>query len=366
MREPTKQRTFLIAAGGTGGHVIPGIAIAKELRARGHNCVFVGTRRGLEGRLAPEAGFEIEFVDVGPWNGASPARRLRTLMELVPGLFSAASILKRKQAAAVLSLGGYAAAAIVLAALGKHVPLVVMEPNAKPGMVNRVAGRFSSWALVGFEETARCFPKARCDVSGIPIRREFFGVRARGVRSPFTVLVTGGSLGSRRLNEATVEAAGIWRDSGRLPQMRIVHQTGEREYQDVHAALDEYGLAVELVPFIPDMPGAFAEADVVVCRAGASTVAELSAAGKASVLVPYPFAADQHQLINAQAMEAAGTARLVLDRELDGKRLVREVEALMDRPEELTAMEKAARGRARAGAVEIVADRLEKVAGVKS
>ena len=366
MREATKQRTFLIAAGGTGGHVIPGIAIAGKLRARGHRCVFVGTRRGLEGRLAPEAGFAIEFVDVGPWNGVSPVRRLRTLLEMAPGLLAAGSILKRTGAAAVLSLGGYAAAAIVLTALGKGIPVVVLEPNVKPGMVNRLAGPFAAWTLTGFEEAVRYFPAARCEVSGVPIRPEFFEVETRRARSPFTVLVTGGSLGARRLNRAAIEAAVIWRDCGRWPRMRLVHQTGEREYAEVCSSFNKQGLAVEVAPFLPDMSGAFAEADVIVCRAGASTVAELSAAGKASVLAPYPFAADQHQLVNAQAMEAAGAARVVMDRDLDGKRLVGEVAALMDDPDELTAMEEAARGRARWGAVEKVADRLERAAGVTS
>ena len=366
MREATKQRTFLIAAGGTGGHVIPGIAVAEELRARGHRCIFVGTRRGLEGRLAPEAGFEIEFVQVGPWNGVSPVRRLRTLLEMAPGLLAAGSILKRTGAAAVLSLGGYAAAAIVPAALGGDIPVVVLEPNAKPGMVNRLAGPFAARVLTGFEEAVRYFPAARCEVSGVPIRPAFFEVAPRRTRSPFTVLVTGGSLGSRRLNRAAIEAAVIWRDRGSWPGMRLIHQTGEREYAEVCSLFNKQGLAVEAAPFLPDMSGAFAEADIVVCRAGASTVAELSAAGKASVLVPYPFAADQHQLVNAQAMDAAGAARLVMDRDLDGERLVGEVEALMDRPDELRTMEEAARGRARRGAVEKVADRLERGAGVTS
>ena len=366
MREATKQRTFLIAAGGTGGHVIPGIAIAEELRARGHRCIFVGTRLGLEGRLAPEAGFAIEFVQVGPWNGVSPVRRLRTLLEMAPGLLAAGSILKRTGAAAVLSLGGYAAAAIVLTALGGDIPVVVLEPNAKPGMVNRLAGPFAARALTGFEEAVRYFPAARCEVSGVPIRSAFFEVETRRTRSPFTVLITGGSLGSRRLNRAAVEAAVIWRDRGSWPGMRLIHQTGEREYAKVCSLFNKQGLAAEVAPFLPDMSNAFAEADIVVCRAGASTVAELSAAGKASVLVPYPFAADQHQLVNAQAMEAAGAARLVMDRDLDGERLVGEVEAFMDRPDELTAVEEAARGRARRGAVEKVADRLERAAGVTS
>ena len=362
----TRQRTFLIAAGGTGGHVIPGIAIAEELRARGHCCIFAGARRGLEGRLATEAGFAIEFVNAGPWQGSGAARRLKTLWELGQGLPAAASILENTRAAAVLSLGGYTAAATVLAALSADIPLILMEPNAKPGMVNRLAGPFASWILTGFEQTGRYFAEARCEVSGIPVRAEFFDVPPREGPSPFTVLVTGGSLGARRLNRAAVEAAAAWRDSGRWRRMRLVLQTGEREYEEVKSAFEQRRLAADIAPFVKDMPRAFAEADVVVCRAGASTVAELSAAAKPSLLVPYPWAAEQHQLVNAQVMEAAGAALLIVDQDLDGKRLAAEIAALMDQPEKLAAMGDAARRQARAGAVGIVADRLERTAGLRS
>lgn len=331
---------------------------------RGHRCVFVGTRRGLESRLVPDAGFGIEFVNVGPWNRVSTTKRLKTLLQLVPGLPAARAILKKTEPAAVFSLGGYTAATIVLTALGTNIPVVVMEPNTKPGLVNRLTGPFATWTLTGFEETARWFPAARCEVSGIPIRPEFFDVLPRVTRSPFTVLITGGSLGAQRLNRATIEAASIWQSSERWEQMRLIHQTGDLEHEAVRVAFKNRGLSVELVPFVEDMPTAFAEADIVVCRAGASTLAELSAAAKPSLLAPYLFATDQHQLANAQVMVDAGAARLIIDKELSGARLANEVALLMDRPERLTAMENAARRQARAGAIEKVINGLERAAGL--
>lgn len=366
MKNTTQQKTFLIAAGGTGGHIIPGIAIAKELLTRGHRCTFVGTHRGLEHKLVPEAGFKIEFVNVGPWNGVSPARRLKTVLQLVSGLPAAVSILEKTAPAAILSLGGYTAATIVMAALGADIPIVVMEPNARPGLVNRLTGPFATWALVGFEKTMRWFPEARCELSGIPIRSEFFNISSRTVRSPFTVLVTGGSLGAKRLNEATVKAVEIWRSSGHWEQMNLIHQTGELEYEKTRAAFAGRGSSVELTAFIDDMPKAFAAADIVICRAGASTLAELSAAAKPSLLVPYSFATDQHQFANAKVMVDSGAARLIVDQELDGEKLAREVTLLMDNPKILELMESAARRLARPGAVEKVADRLESVAALRS
>lgn len=366
MKNTTQQKTFLIAAGGTGGHIIPGIAIAKELLMRGHRCTFVGTHRGLEHRLVPEAGFKIEFVNVGPWNGASPARRLKTVLQLASGLPAAASILEKTAPAAILSLGGYTAAAIVMTALGADVPIVVMEPNVRPGLVNRLTGPFATWALVGFKETMRWFPEARCELSGIPIRSEFFDIPPRTVRSPFTVLVTGGSLGAKRLNEAIVRAVEIWRSAGRWEQMNLIHQTGELEYEKIRAAFAGLESSVKLMAFIDDMPRAFTAADIVICRAGASTLAEIGAAAKPSLLVPYSFATDQHQLANAKVMTDSGAARLIVDQELDGERLAREVTLLMDDPKTLRSMESAARRLARPGAIEKVADRLESVANLRS
>ncbi len=357
--------TFVIAAGGTGGHVLPGLEVARELRARGHDCYFVGTPRGLEGRLVPAAGFPIEFVAAGALNQVSMARMVRTFLDMPRALIAARQILEQRRPAAVLGLGGYASGPIMLMALARGIPVVVLEPNAKPGLANRLAGPFAAWALLGFAEAGGYFPDKRQEFSGIPIRKEFFNLPARTNRNPFTVLVTGGSQGSRRINQAVLAAAKTWADDRRLSSVRLLHQTGEREFKEVSAAHQTSGIDAKVSAFFDDMPTAFAEADVVVCRAGASAVAELNAAGKASILVPYPFAADQHQLRNAEAMQQAGAARLVLDSELTGEHLTEEIMKLVDNPARLKEMEAAARSRAVSGAAERAADRLESLAGIR-
>jgi len=357
--------TFVVAAGGTGGHVLPGLEVARELRARGHDCCFVGTPRGLESRLVPAAGFPIEFVAAGALKQVSMARRLRTFLDMPRALIAARQILEQRRPAAVLGLGGYASGPIMLMALARGIPVVVLEPNAKPGLANRLAGPFAAWALLGFAEAGGYFPDKRQEFSGIPIRKEFFNLPARTNRNPFTVLVTGGSQGSRRINQAVLAAAKTWADDRRLSSVRLLHQTGEREFKEVSAAHQTSGIDAKVSAFFDDMPTAFAEADVVVCRAGASAVAELNAAGKASILVPYPFAADQHQLRNAEAMQQVGAARLVLDSELTGERLTAEIMKLVDNPERLVEMEAAARSRAVSGAAERAADRLESLAGIR-
>ena len=352
--------TYLIAAGGTGGHVFPGLEVARELRRRGHHAVFVGTRRGLESRAAPESGFPIEFVQTDALKGVSLARRLRTILRMPGTLVEAASILDRHRPAAVLSLGGYAAGPLALMALLRDVPLIILEPNARPGLSNRLVGPFASWSLLGFPGGERYFARNRCEVSGIPIHEEFFQVPPRNRRTPMTVLITGGSQGSQNLNRALIEALPLWARHRRLGEMRFLHQTGLNEQESVQSAYESHGANARVEAFFDDMPAAFGQADLVVCRAGASAVAEASAAGKASILVPYPFAADQHQLLNARAMEQAGAARVVLDREITGSRLVEEVDRLVGDPDQLRQLERAARRLAMPGTVQRIVDRLER------
>jgi UDP-N-acetylglucosamine--N-acetylmuramyl-(pentapeptide) pyrophosphoryl-undecaprenol N-acetylglucosamine transferase len=218
-------------------------------------------------------------------------------------------------------------------------------------------GRFVTRALLGFEQAARFFPPGRAEVTGIPIREEFFRVPPKRHEPPFTVLITGGSQGSHRLNTAVVESLALWD----LQRVFFLHQTGEKEYNEVCSRYQSAGARAEVAPFITDMPGAFARADVVVCRAGASAVAELCAAGKASLLIPFPYAADQHQLRNAEAMQAGGASQVVADRELTGERLCRELSAMLETPGRLEAMETASRRMARPGAARRAADVLESV-----
>ncbi len=278
------------------------------------------------------------------------------MLELPASFVEAARILEETRPRGVFSMGGYASGPVTLMAVMKEIPVVILEPNAMPGFAHRRIGPFVSRALLGFEQAGRFFPYGRWEVTGIPIREEFFRLPAKQHREPFTILITGGSQGSHRLNTAAVESLPLWARERWLDRIHFFHQTGQNEYNEICFGYQKAGARAEVAPFLEDMPGAYACADVVVCRSGASTVAELSAAGKASLLVPFPFAADQHQLRNAEAMESAGAARLVKDSELTGERFFEELRGLFERPDRLAEMERAARQLARPGAAERVAE----------
>jgi UDP-N-acetylglucosamine--N-acetylmuramyl-(pentapeptide) pyrophosphoryl-undecaprenol N-acetylglucosamine transferase len=349
---------FLMAGGGTGGHVIPALAVARELRGRGHDVFFVGTDKGLESKLVPTEGFRLEIIQIGGLNRVGLKQILHTLQRLPLTTIQCGPMVR--SALAVFSMGGYVAGPPVLAAIARQIPVVIMEPNAIPGFTNRIIGRFVTRALVSFPETARYFPAGRTELTGLPVREEFFQIPPKPRGAVLNLLVTGGSQGSRTLNRASRESWPLFRKSG-FP-VRIVHQSGPAGFEEMREAFAQSGLEGEVVPFIMDMPGAFAAADLVVCRSGAGAVSELAAAGKPSVLVPFPFAADDHQTHNAEALERGGAARLVRDAEMTGERLVAVVQELAAASGRLEAMAEAARQFARPGAARRAADILEEAA----
>lgn len=348
-----------MAGGGSGGHVIPSLAVARELRDRGHECVFIGTRNGFEARLAPAAGFPIEYIEIGGLNRVGLARLLRTLAQLPLSVVRARSYLRRIRPGAIFSMGGYAAGPVTAAGWWLGIPIIIMEPNAMPGVANRWIGRFASRALLNFKEAARFFPKGKSEVTGLPVRPEFFAIPEKAAGERITILVTGGSQGSRTLNNASVESWRYFRDAG-FP-VYFIHQTGRTMHDQIAREFGNAGLEGEVVPFIDDMPAAFARADLIVCRAGAGALAELAAAGKPSILVPLPTAADNHQFHNAQAFERAGAARLALDRDMNGPKLFEEVRALSADRQALARMGEQARTFAHPGAAKRAADLMEEV-----
>ncbi len=344
--------SFVMAGGGTGGHVIPALAVARELRVRGHAIRFIGTRRGIEAKLVPADGFPIDWIEIGGLNRVGFRRMMTSLAELPWSVFEAARLLDRaRPVTAVFSMGGYVAGPVLIAALWKRIPIVVMEPNAIPGFTHRKLARFITKALVSFEETVRYFPKGRAEVTGRPVRDEFFAIAPKPGADAITVLITGGSQGSRTLNRAAEQSWPLWKKDS----VRLIHQTGERAYAELAPKFQASGIRGEMSAFFEDMPRAFAEADVIVSRSG-GTVSEIAAAGKPSILVPLPTAADQHQLRNAQAFEKAGGARLVLDSEMTGARLVEEVMRLARDRDSLQKMGEAARTLARPGAAQRAAE----------
>src|SRR5438477_1157973 len=350
-------RTILIAAGGTGGHLFPGIAVADELKARDRETrvVFVGTPRGLESRLVPQAGYELEMLPILPLNGVGLVRMLEGLLALPWAMVKAVQLVRRRRPAAVLGVGGYAGGPTVLVAALLGIPTVVLEPNAKPGFTNRVLKPFVRHAACSYEEARREFG-GKGAVTGNPVRGALAQLAPKWHVPPLTLLAFGGSQGARIINRALVEAL------PRLPgpdRLKVVHQTGPAARDEVAAAYKAAGRAAEVVAFLDDMEARFAVADLVLCRSGATTCAELTAAGKAAVLVPFARAADDHQTSNARALEAAGAARMIEEKDLGPERLASVLSDLLQDPARLTAMEDSARRLARPDAAARVADLLE-------
>jgi UDP-N-acetylglucosamine--N-acetylmuramyl-(pentapeptide) pyrophosphoryl-undecaprenol N-acetylglucosamine transferase len=339
----------LIAGGGTGGHVIPALAIARELRdAHGAEVRFVGTARGLETRLVPEAGFSLELIRVGQLKGVSLATRARTLFDLPLGVMRCVELLRSFRPDVVIGVGGYASGPAMMAAILLRIPTLAFEPNAVPGLANRLVGKWVNAAAVNFEETKRFFRNA--SVTGTPVRPEFFSV-AKTVPGK-RLLVFGASQGARVFNELVPKIMQRLLDA--FPELDVVHQTGARHGESTLETYKRLGVGFErlmVTPYLDDMPKQFGDADLILCRSGASSVAELAAAGKAAVLVPFPLAADDHQRKNADAFVAAGAAELIVEPELNEERLLGAVRELLDDDGRRAEMGRRARGLAHPEAV---------------
>jgi UDP-N-acetylglucosamine--N-acetylmuramyl-(pentapeptide) pyrophosphoryl-undecaprenol N-acetylglucosamine transferase len=342
---------IVIAGGGTGGHVIPALAIAHQLKNQfAAEILFIGTARGIETRLVPQAGFPLELIKVGALKNVSLITRAKTMFDLPRALWTAGRILNAFDPDAVIGVGGYASGPAMFAAIRRRIPTLAFEPNVVPGFANRMVARWVSVAAVHFEETCEYFP--RCKVTGVPVRAAFFGIPMKDGGTP-TLLVFGGSQGARAINMAMVESLpGLCE---RVPGLHIVHQTSQRDYDSVREAYEKAGVSSEVHKFIDDMPGTFQRADLLVCRSGASTVAEITAAGKPAIFVPFPRAADDHQNVNARALERAGAAIIVEESNLEAAYLVDTIAALIGDPRRLLGMSEAAKSLAHPRAVEEIA-----------
>jgi len=350
---------LLIAGGGTGGHVFPALAVAREWLRRGErSVVFVGTERGMEARLVPQAGMPLETIRVAGLKGIGGAKLLRNLAMLPAGLWDSEKILRRHRFGAAFGVGGYASGPMMLLAVLHGIPSVVFEPNVEPGFTNRVLARLATRIAVANSETASRLGR-KAVVTGCPVRREFFAAPPKDHRAPFTVLITGGSRGALPINRAVVDS--LDRLAERKNQLFIVHQTGERDYNAVRVAYARRQFQAEVVPFIENMAERFAQADLIVCRSGAITVAEVSASGRAAIFIPFGASTDAHQTRNAQAMQSAGAARLLTQEELTPERLTTEIFSLLDQPRRIQEMEDRARALARPRAVEDIVDVIEGV-----
>jgi UDP-N-acetylglucosamine--N-acetylmuramyl-(pentapeptide) pyrophosphoryl-undecaprenol N-acetylglucosamine transferase len=357
-------RTVLVAAGGTGGHLFPGIAVADELVRRdpATRVVFAGTPKGLESRLVPRAGYALELLPILPLNGVGLARMVKGLAALPWGLLRSAALVRRLRPAAVLGIGGYAGGPVTLLAALLGVRAVVLEPNAKPGFTNRVLKPFVSAAACAYEEAQAAFG-AKGVLTGNPVRGGFAALPRKAHGEPLVLLAFGGSQGSRVLNRALVGALPHLPGPERL---RLVHQTGPAMLDEVKEAYRAAGREAEVVAFLDDMERRFAAADLVLSRSGATTCAELTVAGKAAILVPFALAADDHQRTNARALEKAGAAVMLEEKDLSGPSLAAAVRALADEPDRIAAMEDAARRIGRPDAAARVADLLLGTEGTRA
>lgn len=356
---------LLIAGGGTGGHVIPAIAIAQEWLSRGREreVVLVGTERGIEMKLVPQAGLPLETLRVAGLKGKGGATLLRNLAMLAPAMLDAWRVLRKYKPAAAFGVGGYAAGPMLLATWFSGVPNVIFEPNAEPGLTNKVLAKISKRIATGYEISAQAWGK-KAVVTGCPVRPEFFSIVPRRVEKPFRLLVTGGSQGALPINRTFVDAMDCL--AGRKNDLSIVHQTGERDYNAVRTAYARREINAEVVPFLTNMAERFSWADVIVCRAGAITAAEIAAAGRAAIFIPFGAATDSHQLRNAQEMTRAGAGRLIIENELTAERLTTEIFSLIDQPEQIEKQSTAARTLARPSATRDIVNLIEEAANVQA
>jgi UDP-N-acetylglucosamine--N-acetylmuramyl-(pentapeptide) pyrophosphoryl-undecaprenol N-acetylglucosamine transferase len=359
--------SILIAGGGTGGHLYPGIAVARELVSRVPDAAvtFVGTASGIEARVVPREGFALEVIRSAGLKGKSVASLARGVALLPVSAADAWTVITRCQPAVVIGVGGYSSGPVVLLAALRGVPTLLMEQNAVPGLTNRLLAPVVDAAAVTYQESVRFFGR-KALASGNPVRPEFLQEReAHGDQdSPpgaARVLVFGGSQGAHAINMAMVEAAA--RLAAGTPRVAITHQTGERDLEVVRDGYRRSGLEARVEPFLFAMDREMKGADLVICRAGATTLAELTASGRPSILVPLPTATDDHQRRNAVALVNQGASRLIEQRELSGGRLAAEIQTLAGDEPLRRRMGKAARRMARPDAARVIVDRVLALAG---
>jgi UDP-N-acetylglucosamine--N-acetylmuramyl-(pentapeptide) pyrophosphoryl-undecaprenol N-acetylglucosamine transferase len=333
---------IVIAGGGTGGHLFPGIAIAEEILARGnnHKVVFIGTKKGIEHRMLGQLGYELQEIDVEGIKGRGLKALINAAYQIPHSMWQSRQILKRFCPDVVIGVGGYASGPAVVAARFLGIPTAIAEQNAIPGITNRILSKFAKLIFVTYAQTQEWFPQSKVTVSGNPVRKVFavgrVGSQEKKVRQ---LLIFGGSQGAAAINKNVI--AMIPQLQKMKDKVRVLHQTGDREFQIVKQAYEQYGLDAQVTPFIVNMADAYAQADLIICRAGATSLAEIAATGKAAILIPFPFAANDHQTKNAEVLDCAGAAVIIKEHELTGENLFGVIEELLSNRKKLLRMEDA-------------------------
>ena len=357
---PTSKFHCVIAGGGTGGHLFPGIAVAKELDNRFENAeiLFVIGRERKESNILSNYGYQARSIDVEGLKGRGWKKVVSVLFKLPKSIWQSASVINEFSPDLVLGMGGYSSGPMCLAAKFLGIPTAIHEQNSYPGLTNRLLSRLVDRVFISLEESRMHFRGGSVFLTGNPVREELFSDRRveRKEGDRFTILVVGGSQGARAINEAVAESLLYLNRKGKNPE--VIHQTGDKDYIRVKDDYRARGTKVEVTPFIQDMTKAYKRADIVVSRAGATTIFELAALGKPSVLIPYPYAANQHQEINARSLVRAGGAEMILQKDLTGERLARLLAGYMDERSALKRMGEQARKMGRRDAAKIIVDQL--------
>ena len=334
---------IVIAGGGTGGHLFPGIAIAEEIMARGnnHKVVFIGTKKGIEHRMLGQLGYELQEIEIEGVKGRGLKALINAAYQIPHSMWQSRQILKRFCPDVVIGVGGYASGPAVVAAAMMRIPTAIAEQNAIPGITNRILSKFANLIFVTYAQTKEWFPPSKVIVSGNPVRKVFAGgrVHAKEEKQYRQLLIFGGSQGAAAINKNTIAMLPQLRKM--KDKLRVLHQTGDREFQIVKQAYEQQGLVAQVTPFIVNMADAYKEADLIICRAGATSIAEITAAGKAAILIPFPFAANDHQTKNAEVLDCAGASVIIKEHELTGESLFGVIEGLLSNKKKLRLMEEA-------------------------
>lgn len=358
---------LVIAGGGTGGHLFPGIAVAEEFLSRGaeNQVLFVGTERGIEAKVLPRLGYRLETIEASGIRGKEGLAQLKGIAMLLYGYSQSRRILKEFRPDFVLGVGGYASGPVVMAARGLQISRYIHEQNAIPGTTNKLLSRVAQQVFISLEESRPFMPKEKTLLTGNPLRRQIVAEVAspheRSDDGKFNLLVFGGSSGAHAVNMAMADALPFL--STHRGELVITHQTGENDFAEVEAAYGKSGLSAKVVAFIDNMAQEYHKADLVICRAGATTIAEVTACGKGCIFIPYPHAVDDHQRKNAEALLKEDAGFMLLERELSGERLAGMVAELLHDRQRLAAVADKARTLARLDAAKVIVDEMLKGAG---
>jgi UDP-N-acetylglucosamine--N-acetylmuramyl-(pentapeptide) pyrophosphoryl-undecaprenol N-acetylglucosamine transferase len=353
------QKKLLIAGGGTGGHIFPGLAVAEKWRAEGGEVVFVGTERGKEKEILSKYGFDVKFVAVGPLKGGKFFSKLKTLWRLPKALCQSLKVIREVKPDLILGIGGYASGPTLMAGWLKRMKTAILDQNAQPGLTNRILGKFAKKVFISFGESSPFFPERKVFLTGNPLRSQINFSDYKMPENDFYIFVFGGSQGAKALNEGFLAAI------NRLPQLwvqiKIWHQARAEEVESIKKFYVERKIEAVVKAFFDNMNELYQKAHLVICRAGAGTVTELAMSGRPSILIPYPYAADDHQKKNAQVLEKKGAAWILEQHELTGEKLATKILELKNNPQELGRAAKAAKELAKPNAAKEIVDELLKM-----